>query len=78
MAAQPDSHLTISWFIDDIPDPRIDRCKLHSLSNIILLTLIAVLSGADNWVHIEIFGRSNEDWLRQFLRLEHGATTSPP
>ena len=72
--SRDDKHIaiTISSFIDDMPDPRLDRSKLHSLSDIILLTLIGVLSGADNWVHIELFGKANEEWLRQFLQLEHG------
>ena len=64
--------ITITSFIDDIPDPRLDRSRLHSLSDIILLTLVGLLAGADNWVHIELFGKTNEDFLRQFLRLENG------
>ncbi len=64
--------ITITSFIEEIPDPRIDRSRLHSLSDIILLTLIALLGGADNWVLIEQYGKANEDWLRQFLRLPNG------
>lgn len=63
---------SITEFIDQIPDPRVVRSKLHSLSDIILLTLIGVVAGADNWVHIELFGKANEDWLRNFLRLPNG------
>jgi len=31
-----------------------------------------VLSNADEWLEIEMFGKAHEKWLRRFLRLEHG------
>lgn len=72
--SRDDKHIaiTITSYFDDMPDPRLDRSKLHSLSDIVLLTLIAVLGGADNWVHIENFGKAHEEWLRGFLDLPHG------
>ena len=63
---------TITAYFEDLPDPRMQRSQLHPLTDIILLTLIAVLGGADNWVHIELFGKANEDWLNQFLELPNG------
>ena len=36
------------------------------------LTLLAVLSNADEWLEIEAFGKAHEKWLRRFLELEHG------
>ena len=41
-----------------IPDPRINRRKLHKLSDIFFITLCAVICGADDWVAIELFGKS--------------------
>jgi len=72
--SRDDKHIaiTITSYFDDMPDPRIDRSKLHPLSDIVLLTLIAVLGGADNWVHIENFGKAHEEWLRGFLELPWG------
>ena len=29
-------------------------------------------SGAGMWVHVEMFGKSKEDWFRAFLDLPHG------
>lgn len=55
-----------------IKDPRIDRAKRHALSDILLLTLIATLCGADNCVLIEEFGKSNLRWLNQYLSLLNG------
>lgn len=57
---------------EDMEDPRIERGRLHSLQDIILLTLIAVIAGADNFVEVELFSEMNEEWLREFLTLENG------
>jgi predicted transposase YbfD/YdcC len=55
-----------------IPDPRIERSKLHSLASILALSLIAVICGADSFVAIEQFGRAKEAWLKTFLDLRNG------
>lgn len=44
----------------------------HKLSDILALTILGCLCGADNWVEISDFGKSKEAWLREFLELEHG------
>ena len=30
------------------------------------------ICGADSWVHIEMFGRSKEEWFKSFLELPNG------
>jgi hypothetical protein len=55
-----------------IPDPRIDRRRLHPLTSILVLSLLAVICGADSFVAIEEFGRSKEAWLKTFLLLPNG------
>ena len=55
-----------------IPDPRIDRRKLHKLQDIFFITLCAVICGADDWVSIERFGEAKEAWLTEVLKLENG------
>jgi predicted transposase YbfD/YdcC len=37
-----------------------------------VITICAVVCGADNWVEVELFGQSKEKWLRTFLELPHG------
>jgi predicted transposase YbfD/YdcC len=49
-----------------------ERCKLHSLQDIIFLTIAAVISGADNFVEIAAFGKNKKEWLLTFLKLENG------
>jgi hypothetical protein len=37
-----------------------------------MITLIAVMAEADEWVEIGIFAKAKEAWLRTFLPLENG------
>ena len=55
-----------------LEDPRIDRCKRHQLLDIIVIAICATICGADSWVHMEMFGKSKEEWLKTFLELPHG------
>jgi predicted transposase YbfD/YdcC len=55
-----------------LKDPWIERNKLHALSDIILLTVCAVVSGADGWEAIEDFGREKLEWLRRFAPFKNG------
>ena len=59
-------------YFDELTDPRVDRTKLHSLKDILALTICAVLSGCNDWEEIEIYGQSKESWLRTFLSLPNG------
>ena len=56
----------------DVEDPRVERTKLHLLPDILVITLCAVICGADTWMEIELFGQAKRDWLRTFLELPHG------
>ena len=55
-----------------LKDPRIDRAKRHELLDIIVITLCAVVCGANNWVEIEEFGKAKQDWFAPFLKLPGG------
>jgi hypothetical protein len=59
-------------FFEELEDPRMDRTKLHALSDILFITLCAVLCGANSWAEVELYGRSKEQWLRQFVPLANG------
>ena len=58
--------------LDTLKDPRVDRTKLHNLTDILVLSVLAVICGADSFVAIALFGQLNEAWLRTFLALPHG------
>jgi predicted transposase YbfD/YdcC len=53
-------------------DPRIERCKRHTLLDIIILSILAVLSGAESYDDIELYGKENSAFLKQFLSLKKG------
>lgn len=59
-------------YISKIRDPRIERRKLHRLSDIVLLALISTICGYESWEMIEEFGKSRIEFLKQYLDLEHG------
>jgi predicted transposase YbfD/YdcC len=55
----------------ELEDPR-GVNVLHGLSDILILTLLAVICGADSWADVELFGDSKRAWLQTFLRLPNG------
>lgn len=55
-----------------IPDPRLNRRKLHKLNDIFFITLCAVICGANDWVAIEEFGKAKKSWFDELLGLENG------
>ncbi len=56
-----------------LTDPRKDNHnKRHLLSDILLLTITAVLCGADTWVSVEAYGNEKFDFLKTFLSLPNG------
>jgi predicted transposase YbfD/YdcC len=58
---------------DSLTDPRIDNHnKLHNLHDILVITILATICGADNWVDINEFGEAKYDWLSTFLELPNG------
>jgi predicted transposase YbfD/YdcC len=56
----------------DIPDPRGAQGQLHQLSDIILISILAVISGADDFTEIAVYGQAKEPWLKTFLELPNG------
>lgn len=58
-------------------DPRrISKGNLkHPLAEIIFLTISAVVSGANEWEAIEIFGQQQIDWLRKFFPYKKGTAS---
>jgi predicted transposase YbfD/YdcC len=55
-----------------ISDPRILRKTRHKLIDVIVITLCAVIAGADNWVEIAAYGKEKEQWFKSFLELPEG------
>ncbi len=62
--------LIVEEFLQGLADPRVERTRRHSLENILVISLLAVIAGADSFVAIEKFGRLKKDWLTSFLDLD--------
>jgi len=56
----------------DLSDPRQAPKVLYPLDEVLLLTLCAVICGADGWVSVSLFGQAKLPFLRRFLPFEHG------
>lgn len=55
-----------------IEDPRIERKKLHSISEILFLILSCSLCGITDYVHMEDFGKAHINWYRQNYSYKNG------
>jgi predicted transposase YbfD/YdcC len=64
--------LNLMTVLKEVPDPRVERRKLHSLSDILTISICALLCGADSFEDMEIFGEAKSDWFETFLDLPHG------
>lgn len=58
--------------ISIIPDYRQPWKIEHKLSDILPLTICAVISGAEGWEDIQDFGETHLDFLKQYGDFEHG------
>ena len=62
----------IMGYFERIEDPRIERKKLHGVSEILFLILCCSLCGITDYVHMEDFGKARIEWFRKYYHYEHG------
>lgn len=63
-------------YFDHLHDPRRNQGKLHRLDHILVITLSAIIAGADGWDDIATCARTKADWLTQRLQLKHGTPSA--
>lgn len=63
---------SIARYFANLPDPREDRGKRHSLSSMIVIAVCAVICAADSWADVADFGHAKRKWFETFLDLPHG------
>ncbi len=56
----------------EIQDPRVERSRLHLLTDILIIGILSVIAGGKGWEDMENYGLSKYDWLKQFLGLPEG------
>lgn len=59
-------------FFKEIPDHRVDRRKLHSVEEILLVTFCGMIAGCDSWDDLELFGKTKIDYLKRYFPYENG------
>ena len=55
-----------------LKDSRSHINKLHDLTDVLLIVLVAVICGANTWKQMEEFGKAREKFLKTFLQLPNG------
>ena len=58
--------------IEKVEDPRIDRTKLHKLTDILMISICAAMCGMAGWEEIQEFGEAREKWFKKFITLQNG------
>ncbi len=66
--------LSLSLFdsLEQVPDPRRERTKLHLLVDILVIAVCATICAAETWEEISEFGQAKESWFKKFLALPNG------
>src|SRR6266571_438305 len=59
-------------YFAELRDPRVERTREHLLEEILLITVAAILSGANGWNEIEDYAHSKHAWFKSFLTLPGG------
>ncbi len=67
-------HAPLSFFshFTTLEDPRVQRTQRHKLLDIVFIAVCALLSGANDFVGMEKFGKAKRDWLKKYLELPNG------
>jgi len=70
----PENSWNEDWelYFSSINDPRVEGRVLHPFKDVIMLSLIAILAGAESWVEVELFGEQKFDWLSKVLTFPNG------
>jgi len=64
---------TFLGHFEALDDPRLDNHNLrHNLTDILVITILGTICGADGWTEINEFAIAKYDWLKTFLPLPHG------
>jgi predicted transposase YbfD/YdcC len=67
------SHTFLGHF-EALEDPRLDNHHnlRHNLTDILVITILGTICGADTWTEINEFGVAKHEWLKTFLALPNG------
>lgn len=55
-----------------VADPRREHQRFHSLFDVLVISICAVICGVEHWTEMEEFGEAKQEWFASFLELENG------
>ena len=58
--------------LEGIEDTRRERSVWYPLHEVLFIMLTAVICGATSYAKVEMFGKSKEQWLKKYIKLENG------
>lgn len=64
--------LAIHNHFRSLKDPRVAGRRKHLLSDLVVITICAVICGCNDWQQIATFARTRHDWLKKYLPLPNG------
>jgi predicted transposase YbfD/YdcC len=68
---KPELAQSLKEAFKELPDPRAEN-TVHPLINIIVIALVAMIAGANDYTEFEEFGESRKEWLGNFLDVRTG------
>lgn len=63
---------TLKRSFESLHDPRNQNSIDHLMLDILMLTVCAVICGAESWVDVYNYGVAKQEWLKKFLSLPNG------
>ena len=58
--------------LEGIEDTRREKSVWYPLHEVLFSMLTAVICGATSYAKVEMFGKSKEQWLKKYIKLENG------
>jgi len=63
---------SIVEIFEELPEPRRGNGIRHKLKDVIIIGILSIICGYDEYTEMELFGQMKEEWLREFLDLPNG------
>ena len=73
MAKKAEDVVFLDYF-DDLPIPRMSGKIVYPMSELLLLSLCAMISGCESWLDIEQYGQHKLNYLRKISTIRVGIT----
>ncbi len=72
MQHEPIASHSLKDHFQQLPDPRVGPAKRHELLDILMISICAMLCGAETFTEMAEFGACKLPWLQSWLALPHG------